>query len=306
MLLVSSCSVSVARSTPIYATTNPNDIASPTGVVDFSEVPARTFTPFAIAGITFPSPGITLDTNLVASPSGSPNYSTASTPADYVDIIFDKPALAVGAYFNIVGSLSRADLEVTVFKDTAPIAMYSLTDLTDNGMSFFGVVSDGSTTFTSVRYNNAANNRVSFLMDDVTYTLVPEPTGTVFSVLALALASIARWPVIHRRESFKTIRASVSSCGSMCPQARNDTRWVRRCFSLIGSPSAVNDLTLDLLASDKADVARILAVVSVVAEDKVLISRDDNWLEVGNLDRLGSVGQQMSVSIQGLFQNELT
>jgi hypothetical protein len=145
--------------------------------------------PFAISGVSFTGAGITLTSGIDVAPSGSPVFSVQS-PTDAVTITFPQNVKAAGAYFIVSGASTNADLMVDVFDNVTLLGTHRLFDSTSATRTFFGASS--TQPFNKLHFRNAALNGVSFLMDDVTYAFVPEPT-TLIQVVALgALAPFVR------------------------------------------------------------------------------------------------------------------
>jgi hypothetical protein len=174
--------------TTITGTLNPLDLTGQQINVSFDEIPATT-TPFTIEGAAFSGPGVilSLPSELINSPSGSPVLSSQSTPADLIRIDFDEPVKGVGAYLNVAGASTAADLHLELYSGIDLLADLDLSDFTAQTMTFFGASAD-ATVITHAVFRNVAVNRVSFIMDDLIF-VVPEPASAAM-IASLAAAGL--------------------------------------------------------------------------------------------------------------------
>lgn len=178
---------------PIMGTTNPLDLKGQSTVVTFSEIPSAT-TPFKIDGAAFSGQGVILSSQFLNAPSGSPVLSSQSTPSDVIQIDFDSAVKSVGSYLNAAGQTMTAALHLELYNGDQLLANLDLSDFTSQTTTFFGAYAN-SRVITRAIFRNAIENRVSFLMDDVTFT-VPEPSSA--SLLTALTTGIA---LLHRNRA---------------------------------------------------------------------------------------------------------
>jgi hypothetical protein len=186
ILVSATAALALPPTTPLI---DPSGVPTPRSVINFTGL-AGTSTPFTTSGVSFAGAGVTLTSGISFSPSGSPYFSTQS-PTDAVTITFSQQVAAAGAYFLVSGGQStNADLMVDVFDNATLLGTHRLFDSTSATRSFFGASS--TQPFNKLHFRNAALNGVSFLMDDVTYAFVPEPTTLIQVVVLGALAPFVR------------------------------------------------------------------------------------------------------------------
>jgi hypothetical protein len=186
--MLTTAHAAMALSPTVTPLIDPSGVPTPRSVINFTAMPSAA-TPFAISGVSFTGAGITLTSGIDVAPSGSPVFSVQS-PTDAVTITFPQNVKAAGAYFIVSGASTNADLMVDVFDNVTLLGTHRLFDSTSATRTFFGASS--TQPFNKLHFRNAALNGVSFLMDDVTYAFVPEPT-TLIQVVALgALAPFVR------------------------------------------------------------------------------------------------------------------
>lgn len=170
----------------ITGTLNPLDLKGQTTVVAFNEIAPAT-TPFAIGIAAFSGQGVILNSAFLNAPSGSPVLSSQSNPTDVIQVDFASPVKSVGAYVNVAGQTTAADFHVEFYAGSSLLANLDLSDFTSQTTAFIGGVAD-SPVITRAIFRNAATNGVSFLLDDVTFT-VPEPASALlFGAVVFGLA----------------------------------------------------------------------------------------------------------------------
>ncbi|HZW10702.1 MAG TPA: hypothetical protein VFF69_12430 [Phycisphaerales bacterium] len=191
--LAQSC-VLLGVSSALYADVTPitpDYFSTGAEVITFSEVPLRTEVPFQIGSARFGGlRGFVTDApdGLPPSDSGAPYLYTRSVGNDdTIEISFDSPKTAAGAYFNLEGARQNAVVDLEFYRGDDLVG--TLPAIGFEG--FLGGHADGASfdriVFRDVDYANS----ISFRIDDL--MLVPSP-GTA-APLCLALLGAAT----HRR-----------------------------------------------------------------------------------------------------------
>ena len=174
----------------VTGTLNPLDLKGQRTVVAFNEIPPAN-TPFTIGAAAFSGQGVILNSAFLNAPSGSPVLSSQSNPTDVIQVDFDSPVKSVGAYVNVAGQATVADFHLELYAGNSLLANLDLSDFTSQTTTFFGGFTD-SPVITRAIFRNAITNGVSFLLDDVTFT-VPEPSSvSLVGAFALALTTQRR------------------------------------------------------------------------------------------------------------------
>ena len=123
--------------------------------------------------------------NVIATISG-----IASTYVDHLNLVFTQPTFEVGAFFGNDQAPSFASITLSVF-DSSDTLIGSLTVPTNGNTQvdqFVGLRSD--IPFTTARFqNNEPDVFYSVVLDDVTFSTVPEPSS--LSIMAIGSALVA-------------------------------------------------------------------------------------------------------------------